>query len=136
MPAAADETGGRDCARWGMTMRIRLAVVLVGLHLAALVVALPASAQQGRYNGHCSRLTRQISHFQDVADMARARDDERWLAATAAHIESLRDRRSRLCPEYDRFVERVRTEEFWRDTYALTIAGARTALRYFTFGMY
>jgi TolA-binding protein len=102
----------------------------------ALCVAAPSAAQNGHYNGQCRKMTRQISHFQDVADMARARDDEMWLASTAAHIERLRDRRSRLCPQYDQFVERVRTEEFWRDTYALTIAGAKTAMRYFTFGMY
>ena len=102
-----------------------------------LAGAVPADAQQqGRYNGHCSRLTRQISHFHDVADRARERDDQLWLASTAAHIERLRDRRSRLCPEYDRFVARVRTEEFWRETYALTISGAKTAMRYFTFGAY
>ena len=117
-------------------MRYGLIGVSSLLTCVMLIGALPADAQQGRYNGHCSRLTRQVSHFQDVADRARERDDELWLASTAAHIERLRDRRSRLCPEYDRFVARVRTEEFWRQTYALTIAGAKSAMRYFTFGAY
>ena len=107
------------------------------LTCALLVTALPAAGQQqGSYNAHCSRLTRQISHFEGVADRARARDNEMWLASTAAHIERLRDRRSRLCPEYDRFVARVRNAEFWRRTYDLTISGAKTAMRYFTFGTY
>jgi len=111
--------------------------VWLGLGIGVgLWLALPGAAQAGRYNGQCGKLTRQISHYQDVSDMARERNDELWLASTAAHIERLRDRRSRLCPEYDRLVARVRTEEFWRDTYALTIAGAKTAMRYFTFGMY
>ena len=116
---------------------IRALVVAPLLFVVLLVlVAAPSAAQPGHYNGHCRKLTRQIGRYQDDADRARSRDNELWLASTVAHIELLRDRRSRLCPEYDQFVERVRTEEFWRDTYALTIAGAKTAMRYFTFGMY
>ena len=121
-------------------MRARRASACAGLLLGALLCAAlprPADAQQaGRYHGQCRKLTKQISRYQDVADMARARDNEMWLASTAAHIERLRDRRSRLCPQYDAFLEQVRTEEFWRQTYALTIAGAKAAARYFTFGMY
>jgi len=118
-------------------MRYRSIGVSSLLVWALFMTALPAAGQQqSAYNGHCSRLTRQITHYQEVADRARERDDEMWLASTAAQIERLRDRRSRLCPEYDRFVERVRTAEFWRRTYDLTIAGAKTAMRYFTFGMY
>jgi len=116
-------------------MHARWTVAAIGLALM-FVLAAPAAAQPGRYNAHCRKISRQISTFQDTADRARSRDNQLWLASTAAHIERLRDRRSRLCPEYDRFVERVRTEEFWRQTYALTKLGAQTAIRYFTFGMY
>jgi hypothetical protein len=118
----------------GRSPRVLVAPLLFAVLL--VLVAAPGAAQQGHYNAHCRKLTRQIGHFQDVADTARSRDNEMWLSSTVGHIERLRDRRSRLCPEYDRFAERVRTEEFWRDTYALTIAGAKTAMRYFTFGMY
>jgi len=110
--------------------------LIAGSVLVLMLVAGPAAAQDGKYNGQCHKLTRQISRYQDVADMARSRQNQMWLASTAAHIERLRDRRTRLCPQYDRFVEKVRTQEFWRDTYALTIAGAKTAMQYFTFGMY
>lgn len=121
----------RSTRAWlGLGLGLRLGIGVV------LWVAMPSAAQAGGYHGQCAKLTRQISHFQDVSDMARERDNQLWLASTAAHIERLRDRRSRLCPEYDQLVERMRTEEFWRDTYALTIAGAKTAMRYFTFGMY
>jgi hypothetical protein len=118
-------------------MRVRKTRAWLGLGLVIVLwAALPSAAQADRYHGQCRKLTRQISRYQDVADMARARENQMWLASTAAHIERLRDRRSRLCPQYDAMVERIRTEEFWRDTYALTIAGAKTAIRYFTFGMY
>ena len=79
-------------------MRYGLIGVSSLLTCVMLIGALPADAQQGRYNGHCSRLTRQVSHFQDVADRARERDDELWLASTAAHIERLRDRRRGCVP--------------------------------------
>ena len=118
-------------------MRARITRAWLGLGIGVVLwVALPSAAQAGAYNGQCAKLTRQISHFQDVSDMARDRDDELWLASTAAHIERLRDRRSRLCPEYDQLVARMRSQEFWRETYALTLAGAKAAMRYFTFGMY
>jgi len=117
-------------------MRFGHRAVVIGLACVAFGSGLPAKAQQGQYNGHCSRLTRQISQFEDVADRARERKNELWLASTVAHLERLHDRRSRLCPEYDRFVERVRTEQFWRETYALTLSGAKAAMRYFTFGVY
>jgi len=117
-------------------MRFGRQVVMMGLVCVAFGAGPRAEAQEGRYNGHCSRLTRQISQFEGVADRAREREDSLWLASTAAHLERLHDRRSRLCPEYDRFVERARTEQFWRETYALTLSGAKAAMRYFTFGMY
>lgn len=115
----------------------RRVVAATALLALGLLTAAPVQAQQsGRYHGQCRKLTKQISHFQDVAGMAIDRNDMMWLASTAAHIERLRDRRSRLCPQYDRMVERIRTEEFWRDTYALTIAGAKAAMSYFTMGAY
>ena len=118
-----------------MRFRISLAAALAGL---LLITAAPVAAQDhlGRYNGQCRKLTKQISRYQDVADMARERQNQMWLASTAAHIERLRDRRSRLCPQYDEFLVKLRNEEFWRETYALTIAGAKAAARYFTFGTY
>ena len=117
-------------------MRVIAIAAIVGFAVS-VSLALPASAQdRGNYNAHCRKLTKQIAQYQDVEGMARERGNAMWEASTRDQIDRLQARRSRLCPEYDAMVERVATEEFWRDTYALTIAGARTALRYFTFGMY
>jgi hypothetical protein len=68
---------------------------LLGLLLAAPAVAVPSNQAE------CRRITRQIDHFRDVAEMAAERADEPWFDGTVDHIRRLGERRVRLCPEYD-----------------------------------
>jgi hypothetical protein len=48
----------------------------------------------------CKRLTRQIAHYGNVADMAHERGDAMWEQATLNHISQLSTRRAQLCPQY------------------------------------
>ena len=52
----------------------------------------------GKHNGECKRITRQISHYADVADMARDRGDDKWEQGTLDEIGRLSERRAQLCP--------------------------------------
>ena len=81
----------------------RLLLVLACLLFAPL--AMPAAAEPLPPTAHyphrdCRRLTRQIAHYADVADMARARDNEVWEEHTIDHIGRLSERRAKLCPQY------------------------------------
>lgn len=124
---------------------LRLGLGAVGSLVAALglLAPLPSSAQtastpsqQSSYAAHCRTLTKQIAHFEGVADMARDRDDDLWEASTEAHIERLTNRRSQLCPEYDRRTLAAANAQFWSDVYQVMKIGAQGALRYLTFGAF
>jgi len=52
----------------------------------------------GRHNGECKRITRQIAHYADVADMAKDRGNELWYEGTVDQIGRLTERRAQLCP--------------------------------------
>lgn len=52
-----------------------------------------------RDRNECVVLTNQIAHFEGIKDLARDRDDELWEAATEDHLDRLRARRKRFCPE-------------------------------------
>lgn len=47
----------------------------------------------------CPTLAKQIARFEDVAERARARDDELWEAATERHLTRLRVRQAARCPD-------------------------------------
>jgi len=110
---------------------------VAALALAFVAAApLPAAAQQDDFHAHCRTLTKQIAHFEDVASMARQRNDDLWEASTEAHIARLEDRRERLCPEYRQRQLAIADAQFWSDMYQLMKIGAQGALRYLTFGAY
>jgi hypothetical protein len=82
---------------------MRRLVLLAALLLA--LVPLSARADDPPLNPRlphteCQRLTRQIAHFADVADLARERGNEPWENATLDHIARLSERRYEMCPEY------------------------------------
>ncbi len=107
-------------------------VLLVGSVLIAVCSALPATAVPSN-KAECRRITRQLDHFVNVAEMADSRGDHLWLASTLGHMDRLKERRVRLCPEYE--------EPNWAAIYAKAIAdlakkAGKAALTYMTFGAY
>jgi len=52
----------------------------------------------GQHNGECKRITRQIEHYADVADMAKERGNDTWYEGTLDQIGRLSERRAQLCP--------------------------------------
>jgi hypothetical protein len=112
---------------------MRIPVISVPLSvLAAVLVASPALAVPS-HGAECRRITRQVGHFVQVAEMADDRGDQRWLQGTLAHIDRLKERRVRLCPEYE--------EPNWAMIYAKAAAelakkAGMVALQVFTFGAY
>lgn len=104
--------------------------------LLLLPPALPAGAEPaqrplGHYPHQCRRLTRQIAHYADVADMARERGNRRWEEHTLAHIGRLTERRARLCPQY---AKKPAGEELRKMLAALRDA-AKIAARLYTWGL-
>jgi hypothetical protein len=82
--------------RWLVTLCLLLFTVPLALPVAA--DPLPPSAHYPHKD--CRRLTRQIAHYANVADMARERDNEMWEEHTLDHISRLSERRQKLCPQY------------------------------------
>jgi hypothetical protein len=106
--------------------------IWLGVLLAAAWVAGPVQAAPSN-KAECRRITRQVAHFVNVAEMADSRGDHLWLASTLSHIDRLKERRVRLCPEYE--------EPNWAEIYARQMAelvkkAGRVALTYLTFGAY
>ncbi len=106
--------------------------LLAGLVATVLLLATPAAAVPSN-KAECRRITRQVAHFVNVAEMADSRGDELWLSHTLAHIDRLKQRRVRLCPEYE--------EPNWAEIYARQFAelakkAGKAALKYLTFGSY
>ena len=92
-----------------------------------------AEADNSSNKAQCRRITRQVAHFVDVAELADSRGDRMWLGSTLSHIERLKQRRVRLCPWYE--------EPNWAEIYAREIAelaktAGRAAITFFTFGTY
>jgi hypothetical protein len=106
--------------------------LFLGLSVACALVAGPALAAPSN-KAECRRITRQLNHFVNVAEMADSRGDRLWLNSTLAHMDRLKQRRVRLCPEYE--------EPNWAAIYAkavrdLAVKAGKVALKYFTFGAY
>ena len=112
--------------------RLLVLVCLLVLAPLALPVAADAQPQMGHYpHKDCRRLTRQIAHYADVADMARSRDDDLWEQHTLGHISRLSDRRARLCPQY---AEKPAGEEL-RKMLELLRDAAKIASKLYTWGL-
>ena len=107
-----------------------IAISLVGISLA-----LPAQAVRGTRD--CRRMTRQIAHYEGVADVAKQRDNEMWRTATIAHVERLQVRRAKMCPQYvAELQEKNAAIRAARATKAFMKMAGKAALRYFTMGAY
>jgi hypothetical protein len=106
-----------------------LLVFLVPLPLPAPADPLPPSAHYPHRD--CRRLTRQIAHYADVADMARERDNEMWEEHTLDHISRLSERRQKLCPQY---ADKPAGEQL-RKMLVLLRDAAKIAARLYTWGL-
>jgi hypothetical protein len=112
---------------------LRAALVLAVLGVTFLAGPAWAEAQNASNKAKCRRITRQVAHFVNVAEMADSRGDDLWLASTLEHIEQLKLRRVELCPWYE--------EPNWAEIYARQFAdlvkkAGKAALTYMTFGAY
>ena len=76
---------------------MRRSIALLGLAVG-LGISLPATAEV--HYQDCRRITRQISHFEDVEQMAQDRRNYLWEEDTRRHITRLEVKRARLCPQY------------------------------------
>jgi hypothetical protein len=107
-----------------------------GLVIAALAAGLlaPVAAHADTAHGpgspaECSRLRRQIDHFQFMADRAKAINSELWTDRLATHLALLKDRQANRCPQ-DVPHDDTTARAFMQ---LLRVAG-EAALTYFTFG--
>ena len=79
----------------------------------------------------CGRLTRQIEHYEDMADRAEALGNPMWEDGMRAHIDRLNARRSATCRDYDDSAEKA-----MQLFNALVKIAASAAVTYFTFGTF
>jgi hypothetical protein len=106
----------------------------MGLAAALLLAAATAGAEE--HYRECRRISRQMVHFEGVAEMARDRDNELWEKATLDHIQRLGDRRRRLCPEMVAEMEKSRARKVMENSAEFLKSAGKVALRVFTFGAY
>lgn len=82
-----------------------------------------------KHNGECKRITRQIAHYAEVADMAKERGDDEWYDGTVNQIGRLATRRAELCPTI--YAQKPIGEELSK----MLKGAAKIALKLFTMGM-
>jgi hypothetical protein len=83
----------------------------------------------GRHNGECKRITRQIAHYAEVADMAKERGNDKWHEGTLDQIGRLSARRSELCPTL--YAQKPIGQELAK----ILKGAAKIAMKLFTMGM-
>ena len=83
----------------------------------------------GRHNGECKRITRQIAHYAEVADMAKERGNDNWHEGTLDQIGRLSARRSELCPTL--YAQKPIGQELAK----ILKGAAKIAMKLFTMGM-
>ena len=83
----------------------------------------------GKHNGECKRITRQMAHYADVADMAKERGNDGWYQGTVDEIGRLSERRAELCPTL--YAEKPIGEELAK----ILKGAAKIAMKLFTMGM-
>lgn len=103
---------------------------------AALLLASATAATATEHHRECRKITRQMSHFEDVVDMARERDNPLWEKATIDHLQRLADRRRRLCPQMVAEMEKSKARKVMEDSAEFFKEAGKVALRVFTFGSY
>jgi hypothetical protein len=90
-----------------------------------------AAAFQAAMEAHpaeCSRLARQIDHYEGMAERARQMGNDMWRGRTQNHVDMLRGIQAARCPDD---VPVDTTAEAFK--HLITLA-AKAALTYFTFG--
>ena len=102
------------------------------ISLAVVLAAEPVLAVRS-HQAECRRITRQLVHLVSVAEMADSRGDGLWRQSTLNHIDQLKQRRVRLCPEWK--------EPNWAMIYAkmaaeMAVKAGKVALQVLTFGTY
>ena len=95
--------------------------------LAAGLLAPPAAQAAGP--SECSRLRRQIDHFQGMTDRAEQLGDPMWTERMGEHLARLKGRQANRCPQ-DVPTDDTTARAFMQ---LLRLAGS-AALTYFTFG--
>jgi hypothetical protein len=115
-------------------MRVRASV-------AALVLLAPLSAradepQIARGPGspaECARLEKQIHHFEDMVERAKALDNAMWVARMQEHVDLLKEHQETRCP---RDADDASAKAAFLAFLNLFKAAGQAALTYFTFGAY
>ena len=112
---------------------MRIHVAAISLSAAAIVLAAAPVQAVPSHQAQCRRITRQLVHYVQVAEMADERGDGLWRQGTLDHIERLKQRRVRLCPEWE--------EPNWAMIYAkaaakMAVKAGKVALQVLTFGTY
>ena len=99
---------------------------------AAVGLLLAGSAGAAANVSQCRRMTRQIDHFENVAEMAKERGDRIWFEGTASHLQRLSDRHERMCPEEKPNYVLMMTKWFGKTARA----AGKSVVKYLTFGAY
>jgi hypothetical protein len=112
-------------------MRIHFAMISL-IASTVVLTAAPALAVPS-HQAECRRITRQLVRYVQVAEMADERGDGMWRQSTLNHIDHLKERRVRLCPEWQ--------EPNWALIYAkaaaeMAVKAGKVALQVLTFGTY
>ena len=95
---------------------------IAGLLLPAVAMADPPD---------CSRLMRQINHYEGMIQRAEALDKDDWADKTQAHVDMLDDRLASRCPSYS---ARDEEQEAKRQLAILLKVAAQAAVKFFTMG--
>lgn len=101
-------------------MRFAALVLCAALLAPGIAIASP----------QCELYTRNIAHYETMADRAKQLDNPMWEEKTREHVALLKKKREELCPEWS--AEAQANRAFMQ---LLKLAG-NAALTYFTFGAF
>ena len=101
-----------------------VAFALIGLSHPTVAIADPAD---------CSRLMRQINHFEGMIERAEDQGNEMWAEKTQRHVDLLDDRLASRCPSYS---ARDEQQEAARQLAVLLKVAASAAVKFFTLGAF
>lgn len=105
--------------------------------LALAVIVLPTTALAGRNHPDCRRISKQITRYEGVVEMAEDRGNELWAKSTQDHVTRLELRRAKECPEYaEELRERSRMRWLAYETNRAFKAAAKGFLQYMSLGAY
>lgn len=114
-----------------------LRVVLFAITVALAVSSLPSLALAGRDHPDCKRITKQITRYEGVVEMAEDRGNELWAKATQDHVTRLELRRANECPQYaEELRERSRMRWLAYETNRAFKSAAKGFMQYMSMGAY